>query len=117
MTVKSKIDLYGFLFSDNSEAAMTAKKILNKLKKKRILDDEFVKDFTKGETDSTLFKMKRHECHALLYNLQQAGLIKKKGEFWCLDEKFLKILETMIAQVAELHNLNVKIEYSRIEGR
>jgi len=117
--LKSKIkrDLYSFLFPENLEAAATTKEILHKLKKRRISDDEFVEDFTKGETDSILYKMKRHECHALLYHLQQAGIIKKNGENWCLDEEFLKILEVMIAQVAELHNLRVKIEYSELDKR
>lgn len=106
-------DLYIFLFKGNPEAVTNAKNILEKLKKNCVPDDEFVKDFTEGETDGTLYKMKRHECHALLYNLQQMGLIKRNEELWCLDDKFLKMLERTIVQVAELHNLRVKIEYSK----
>ena len=117
MKLKNEGDLYSFLFHGNSEAVAKAKDIVQKLKKECVADDEFVKDFTQGETDPTLYKMKRHECHALLHNLQEAGLIKKSGELWCLDDKFLKVLERMIVQVAELHNLSVKIEYSKTRAR
>lgn len=110
-------DLYSFLFHGNSEVAAKAKDILQKLKKDCVPDDEFVKDFTEGETNVVLYKMKRHECHSLLYNLQETGLIKKEGELWCLDDKFLKVLERMIAQVAELRNLSAKIEYSKVQAR